>query len=427
MAENEYEDTFNCSICGLEKVYHEDILEKSDIIICDDCNIEGIFQESCSKCDREFSDIEFEFLINKFNKVIDCVQCLSMDEDKKLELSFYKFKYLNKKTTPNKEEKNDFKYKYEQLTRNVNNLLEISNSKNIDEFINTFSELKEEHRQFVQIIEDNNEELTCPEDISRIIKEKNKYKSKYKYILNLLKENDILEYDKFLNFVKNYKNLETFNNINENSIKHDPHHQDDEYFIEYKHKVYDYKLKKLLEKNKKIKEDTPKIEKLKNININEINSLHINISNSYINILDELDILEKEANEIERVLPIFNKLKNNINFIDTIEEDDNELSKLFSKLNKDKINEYTTMSNIGEKIIEKNLQDDYVNNHIKFFNDRKGRIILKCKRIYLLSKHINIEAIALSGISHFIRDSHINTFNCLLDLLKTHISHDLMI
>lgn len=427
MSDNEYDGTFDCTICGLEKGYHEEIFETQNIMICDECNVEGVFQECCKQCDRIFSDIELEFLINKFNKVIECVQCLSNDKDKKLELSYYNFKYLNKKTTPNTDEKYKLKFENEELLIKVNKLLEISNSQNIDDAINTFSIFKKENSEFIKIIQDN-PELTCPEDIAKIINEKNKYKSRCKYVVDLLKKNDIIEEDKFLKFLENYKNTELFKN-KEKKFKKDPPNQiEDEFFIDYKHKINEYKLKKLLLKNKEIKEykEFEKINsKDKHININELNSLHNNITESYINILDNLDLLEKEAKEIEKVLPIFDKLKNNINIVDKFIVEDNELSKLFSKLNNDKINEYNTMNQIGKNIIENNLDDDYINKYIQTLNDRKGRLILKCKRIYLMSKHINIEAIALSGISHFIRDSHINTFNCLIDLLKTYISVDL--
>lgn len=456
--EDEY---FDCFVCKKRTKNDDDCyiieIEENGFIssrLCGSCKKDNL---KCKKCDKELDsdDIymdEVKFLLYQFGKIENCISCLittkqfiikpnvndleigkdnneNLDFESKYEDIYKKYRIL-KNINQSKEqqcsilidqnetiilEKDKYKNKYETLLNKINKILEISNSQNIDDAIDTFSQIKKENEEFIKIIYDN-EELTCPDDIPRIIKEKNKYKTKYKYIFNLFKENDILDNDNFLNFVKKYKNLEIF----KNSEKNDPQEEiNDEFFIEFKHNLKDYKLKKLLEKNKKIINDDPQFEKSISININELNSLHINISKSYINILDEIDVLEKEANEIEKVMPIFNKLKNNIDIINTLENEKDELSRLFSKLNNDKITEYITMTNIGKKIIEENLNDDYVNNHIKFFNDRKGRIILKCKRIYLLSKYINIESIALSGISHFIRDSHINTFNCLLNLLKT--------
>lgn len=438
--DEEIVEYFDCFICKKRTEYNDDcyLIEDTEdgeilSILCFSCKEDNLNCRNCDRdldCDDNYRD-EVKYLLYTFGKIDKCISCMITTKQ------FIMKPNVDDLEIGKKENKIDYKSLYiakEQEISVINNqlelfqkdndklekLLKIMDSKDIDEAINTFSQLKKEHSQFLNIIKDN-EELTCPEDIPRIINEKNNYKKRNKDIHNLFKENDILEHDKFLDFVKNFKNLETFNNFNKKSIKYDPHHQDDEIFIDLKHDINDYKLKKLLNINKTFKNDkndTPQNKNTTNININELNSLHINISESYINILDEVDILEKKVEDMEKVLPIFNKLKNNINIINMIEDDDSELSKLFSKLNRDKITEYETMRSIGENIIKNKLNDDYVNNHIKLFNDRKGRIILKCKRIYLLSKHINIESIALSGISHFIRDSHINTFNCLLELFK---------
>lgn len=420
VTDDEYEGTFDCSICKLEKPYHEDIFEINEIMVCDDCNVEDTFQENCYDCMRELSGIEIEFLIHKFNKVIKCVQCLSNDNDKKLELSFYNYKYLNKKVIPNEDEKYIYMFKYKELTRNVNKILEISDSKNIDDAINTFSQIKKENTEFIQIIQDN-PELECPKDISIIIEERNKYKKKVKNFVQKLKENNIYEEDKFIDFLENYKN--NYNNIITNIKDKSIRLQDNPIFkydlldIDYKHFKNKLDLYKLFKNFEKKKNNT------KNIKINKSNIL--NLKSSAKELTDKYVMINKELNELEnlyeqmvKVEPIFNKLKSNIYIIDNNINEDNELMKLFSKLNNDKINEYKTMKEIGKQIIENNIDDNQLKNKLNTYNDRNDRIILKSKRIYLLSKHIDIETIALSRISHFIRDSHINTFNCLLNVLK---------
>lgn len=68
-------------------------------------------------------------------------------------------------------------------------------------------------------------------------------------------------------------------------------------------------------------------------------------------LLNEIDDLEDELHEIikiERVLPIYDKLKEN-NLMEFNPDGGNELQLLFKKLDKEKINEYSTMKYIGEK------------------------------------------------------------------------------
>lgn len=138
-------------------------------------------------------------------------------------------------------------------------------------------------------------------------------------------------------------------------------------------------------------------------------------------LLNEIDDLEDELHEIikiERVLPIYDKLKEN-NLMEFNDDGGNELQLLFKKLDKEKINEYSTMKYIGEKIINENLDNNKIksllNGHKK---DRLNRIITKCKRISILSKYIDISNIALSGISHFLRDIQEDIFNDLINLFK---------
>lgn len=138
-------------------------------------------------------------------------------------------------------------------------------------------------------------------------------------------------------------------------------------------------------------------------------------------LLNEIDDLEDELHEIikiERVLPIYDKLKEN-NLMEFNPDGGNELQLLFKKLDKEKINEYSTMKYIGEKIINENLDNNKIksllNGHKK---DRLNRIITKCKRISILSKYIDISNIALSGISHFLRDIQEDIFNDLINLFK---------
>lgn len=368
-----------CSICKKKFKWGDDCFlveedEKTGEIIFPICCYCKENNMKCKNCDEDLSsdDIyteQIKYLLINFGKIERCINC--MVTTGLFILKPNKIEDLEVRKNKNESiilDEYEYKSKYEELTKKNNELLEISNFKNIDEIINMFSKLKEE----------NNQQFEYNDVIYKIINKKNK---------------------------DQYKNKPQQN-------------QNDEYFIKYKHNIYDYKLKKLLSKNKKIKNNIfPKYQNNK-INIHELNSLHINITESYINILDDLDLLEEKIKEIENVLPVFNKLKSNIDIIYTEADNDNEMYRLFSNLNKNKINEYNTMCCIGENIIKNNLKDDYINKYIKFFKNRKGRFILKCKRIFILSKYINIEVIALSGISHFIRDSNINTFNCLLDLLK---------
>lgn len=398
---------------------------------------------NCSKCCRKLSNIEKEFLIKKFSKIFNCVQCLSDDKDKKLELSFYNYKYLNKNVFRNSDENYEYKFKYEEFKKKVDKILEITKSNSTDEAIKIFLEQKEDLDKFIEII--NNNELCSVEDLIDLIKDSKKYKDKYNYIKSLIKKHNIIEEDKFFDFLENYKkdniyyiysnkekdvklvtcNQECHTNINDKNIRlhNNPIFKYDLLDTDYKHFKNKLNLYKLLKNCKKLKNNKNNIENKK---VSEINvfDLRKNVNDLVIkfhNISNDLNEMEKELNELQKIEPIFNKLKNNINILDNNIDDENEIMKLFSKLKNDKINEYKTMMQIGEKLLDKDI-DENLKNNLSIFNDRNDRIILKCKRIYLLSKYINIECIALSKISHFIRDSNINTFNCLLNMLHLNIN-----
>lgn len=426
LTNDEYESIFYCSICKLKKPYHEDIFELNEVMVCDDCNTESIFQESCKQCDRYFSFIEIEFLIHKFNKVNECVQCLSQDKDKKIELSYYNFKYLNKNIEKNTNEKYEYKFKYEQLNNNVTNLLNILNCKTLEEIKKTFLLQKDDITEFNNFMADNN--LSNYYEIVDIIQERNKYNN----IKKILKDNDIEE-NKFLNFLEKYKNnskninlvkidKSIITNIEDQSIRlyDNPIVKYDLLDVDYKHFKNKLNLYKLYKRKEKFKNDNIiKInKKLPEINVFDLKKNVNELNIKYNNISKRLDELEKDFIEFQKVEPIFNKIKNNTEYLDIFEKKDNELNILFSKLKNDKINEYKTMKEIGKKIIEQNIDDVYLKEKLNIYNDRNDRIILKSKRIYLLSKYIDIETIALSRVSHFIRDSHNNTFNCLLNVLK---------
>lgn len=221
---------------------------------------------------------------------------------------------------------------------------------------------------------------------------------------------------------KDDKNLD----ILKNSKKYIPQVDDDDlYLIKFKHKKINYKLLQFLDKTKKIKNNkAPNIDSnfYKNIKDKTIvlkNNNKILLS-KYKDINSELDLIQKEIEDIEKVLPIYNKLKDNKNIIDLDITMLNDFQLLFKKYENDKINEYSTIKEIGKKIINEKYDDNHIKEMVKYYNpDRLKRFIKKCKRIYVLSKHVNITIIATASISHFIRDSREDIFNILIDLLKS--------
>lgn len=111
----------------------------------------------------------------------------------------------------------------------------------------------------------------------------------------------------------------------------------------------------------------------------------------YKDINSELDLIQKEIENIEKVLPIYNKLKDNKNIIDLDITMFNNFQLLFKKYENDKINEYSTIKEIGKKIINEKYDDNHIKEMIKHYNpDRLKRFINKCKKVYVLSKHVNI-------------------------------------
>lgn len=213
-------------------------------------------------------------------------------------------------------------------------------------------------------------------------------------------------------------------NILNNNKNNNPQPIDDDSFIDFKHKMLNYKLLKLLDKNKKVKnEKPPAIEsdfyiKRKN-NVIDIRNKNNKLLLEYKRMNKELDLVQKEIEDLEKVLSIYNKLKEN-NKLELINDGGHELQELFIKLDNDKINEYKTMNNIGKKIIDDKIDNNQIKKLLNNYNpDRLNRIIIKCKRIYILSNYVNISNIAISRISHFLRDTKENIFNLLIEYLKT--------
>lgn len=244
----------------------------------------------------------------------------------------------------------------------------------------------------------------------------NDFEINYDYISIKEKNNIYVLYNK----QNEVKNVDILDNNENNS----PQDDDDLYFINLKHKKLNYKLMKLLDENKKLKNNKPpSIESIfyKNLKVKSIeirNNIKNNILSKYNSINEELDLIQKEIDEMEKILPIYEKLKEN-NILDINKEGCNDLQKLFIKLKKDKINEYTTMSNIGKNIIDNNLNNNEIKEILIGYNkDRINRIIIKCKRISILSNYVNINILANSGISHFLRDSNEESFNKLIDFIK---------
>lgn len=286
--ENEEIEFFNCFNCKKKSKYDYNcyfIEETGEFItaLCGDCK-ESLLKP-CTICDKDFDRDEVRYLLYNFGKLEKCITCKVTSNDYVLKSNDVDILKIEE----NIPLKDDFKIKYEELLINVNKILEISNSQNIDEAINTFSTLKEDNNDFIKIIE-NNEELTCPEDIPIIINEKNKYKNKYNHIKKKIKENDILEEDKFLDFLEKYKIRSRNTSV-------------PDYFMMYLFSEDEEEKRKRLEKEKKEKQDILR----KKINKNILKSRLINIFNELYNNKDKI----KNERE-EKIHKIKNKFNLNI-------------------------------------------------------------------------------------------------------------------
>jgi hypothetical protein len=151
----------------------------------------------------------------------------------------------------------------------------------------------------------------------------------------------------------------------------------------------------------------------------DINDLKLKITK----LREEFKLLEISSKKIEKDEKIikehYENLMKNPNTIKLFNSNNIKLKNLFNKYKETKINEYNLILKIGEL-----LQNNEFNKEEKkelsnlTFAKRSSRYINLYKRVYLLSKYVNIENISFSGISNFLRDSSEDNFNILFNLIK---------
>ena len=135
----EYEEVFVCSICDLEKSYHNGIFETEMFIVCDECDV----SETCINCDTCLSFVEINYLIINFKTFNKCIYCLSL-KNKELWNNFtvYMEKHVDREFIDEYLEDielrksnyiNYYEFKFEKLSNDVNNFLEFTCCKSLND------------------------------------------------------------------------------------------------------------------------------------------------------------------------------------------------------------------------------------------------------------------------------------------------------
>lgn len=456
-------DEYNCTFCYMCNCIKDNLYEfTSNINVCEECLVTYEISDYCICCKDEISFVQKEYIITSLDIFNKCIYCLSKDDEKikndyieQLTLEYNNnvyFKYwLNEANgikSKNNSEMDIFDVDNFKNEENINPQDEKNNENNIIKVDTLYEEITEDIRDIliskeIEAYDELHNKYNFDYNNSKIISEKLEYiyvAHKLGYedltrntIMNIF-EKILLDFEIDFNYISFKEDNNVFVLYNkEKEVKNvdvlddnSPENDDDLYFINLKHKKLNYKLLQFLNKTKIIKNNKPpSIESnfYKNIKVKSIelrNNIKNDVLSKYNSINDELNLIQKEIDEMEKVLPIYDKLKENKNILEIQNEGVNDLQKLFIKLKNDKINEYTTMSNIGKNIIDNNINNNEIKEILIGYNkDRINRIIIKCKRISILSNYVNINILANSGISHFLRDSNEESFNKLIYFIKT--------
>lgn len=189
------------------------------------------------------------------------------------------------------------------------------------------------------------------------------------------------------------------------------------------HKKYDNNRKLSDERLNKVFEDFPKVEidkkeinrKFKDMNLKERIKT---VKYTFRDINKDLYLLEKEYNNFKIVENYYNKLKNDETITNVFKNNSNKISELFSEYEKNKLNEYTLLSQIGGLFLNNKLSKQEIKeiNSIQE-NTRPARLIKQCKRVFLLEEYIPLKNIMHAGISNWLRDTSDYNFEILLSLL----------
>lgn len=346
--------------------------DEKDLTLCRNCYYSG----KCSDCGINMKNrIELIYLIDNYESIDTCTICF-LEKEKKLnklkselisELKPYYKIGNNNNNKVNMYIKPSLLYKFNNLKNKIKN-----NSLNKDiniklkgkTYIFKSNNIKKEKKVYV----------------------KSNYYENYKFKIT---DDDINEQD---NIIKNNKiKNETFwKNYNEEKIK---------------------SMKNI----EKVFKDDPIIK------CNNFNEKYKNKTLEYIykNINLELNEIEKEYTNFKNIETYYNKLKEDQNIISIFKDNNSIFNKLFTEYENNRINEYNTLKNIGELIvndkINKNEKKELNSIHQ---NTRSSRIIKQSKRVYILEEFVNIRNIALSGISNWLRDTSDDNFNLLLSFFN---------
>lgn len=301
--------------------------------------------------------------------------------------------HLNKFPKLNKiDENNVNRYIRPSLLYKFNNLKNKIKNNSLNKDINI--KLKGKTYNFKS---NKNIELKCKTEINNYINNINDFKKKYNSKYNKITDDDINEQEKIIknNKIKN----ETF------------------------WKNYNEEKNKSMKNLEKVFKDDPIIK------CNNFNEKYKNKTLGYIykNIITEIDVLEREYNNIRIIETYYNKLKENTNINSVFKNSNNKINKLFTDYENNRINEYRVLLEIGDLIVNDKLskQEKKEISSINQ-NSRPARLLKQANRIYTLKEFINLKNIALSGISNWLRDTSDDNFNILLSFFnKKNIIPDL--
>jgi hypothetical protein len=421
--DNEREiEYFDCFKCKKRTEFDDDcyLIEDDEntgelvSALCGSCKEDNLKCITCDRdldCDDNYRD-EVKLLLYQFGKIENCISCLVTTNKFTL-----KPNVEDLEIGKDKDENLDLKSKYEDLS--------------------------EKHRILQNIYQSKEEQ--CSVLISQnesIILDRDKYKNKLKNIHKLLKENDILYEDEFLQFLENYKNnnlsqninkIDKINPLNSNNLKY---LEEKVYNINIKNKINEFKLD-IIDFRKDFisyKISKKNLKKKRHNLLNEFNTLKSDIKNMKIFKVD-FDVLCKEYEDAlkiekeEQIKKLYEKLKEN-KISQNIKNDENNIIKIINKLENQKVEKLYFLADLGKEFKQNNIRNESEfleqikdNNDIYYIYDLKSknkisRFINMCNKLYLLKDKINLGNILKNNVLTQIRDISVENFEYLLSLFN---------
>lgn len=366
--------------------------DEESLIICNKCYCDG----RCVECNKEIVDKnELFYLIDNLKCIDTCIICLLNKIGKKDHCQCCKC-LTNKENINNPLYDNDIKTEYIELKK----INDINNKKII---------LLEKKLELKSNIEDNDLYKKIKELNNNLLESNDKLRNNY----NFLKEE--------INILKNKKSSLKKTNI----LKRDDENKI--YYQNYFKKLLNNNLKPTLSISDLYKKTI--VKKAKDKIKNAIRKV-----NMCLNFIKQLEIKKNYNISIKN---LFNKIKNNISNKINIKINDpkNEIEKLFSININSKYNEIDSRSKLGDLFIKENINNKTelkrfikINNNM-FLNslinneNKIGRFINFSKRIYKLTKYVNIDTIIYCKFLNDIRDISDEMFLNLIIILDKYINN----